>query len=217
MLLLSYCLLYPRGLRVTQNAYFSFLTHTKQQILVTFCDTSVKTGASFQTRRMSVTMTDGRTDWQTDLEVLDRSFVKATYLTMIFFCFFMFGWSTSSMHCAVSLKTFLWNGFIFIRKMVAIDMASKIISGYYKNCKQSAYTKSVIGEYFEPKTVIDSFSISFTDFVFDSSGSKYYIMHLSFFWPQVNSKWSSALLSWFYRWTPGKKKSFYNKSWTEIF
>ena len=26
------------GLRVTQNAYFSLLTHTKQLLLVTFCD-----------------------------------------------------------------------------------------------------------------------------------------------------------------------------------
>ena len=28
----------PEGLRVTQNAYFSLLTHTKQLLLVTFCD-----------------------------------------------------------------------------------------------------------------------------------------------------------------------------------
>ena len=27
----------PRGLKVTQNAYFSLLTHTKQLLLVTFC------------------------------------------------------------------------------------------------------------------------------------------------------------------------------------
>ena len=30
----------PRGLRLTQNAYSSFLTHTKQLLLVTFCDTT---------------------------------------------------------------------------------------------------------------------------------------------------------------------------------
>ena len=29
-----------RGLRVTQNVYFSPLTHTKQLLLVTFCDTT---------------------------------------------------------------------------------------------------------------------------------------------------------------------------------
>ena len=29
-----------RGLRVTQNAYFSLITHTKQLLLVTFCDTT---------------------------------------------------------------------------------------------------------------------------------------------------------------------------------
>ena len=28
----------PRVLRVTQNAYFSLLKHTKQLLLVTFCD-----------------------------------------------------------------------------------------------------------------------------------------------------------------------------------
>ncbi len=28
-----------RGLRVTQGAYFLLLTHTKQSLLVTFCDT----------------------------------------------------------------------------------------------------------------------------------------------------------------------------------
>ena len=28
----------PRDLRVTQNAYFSLFTHTKQLLLVTFCD-----------------------------------------------------------------------------------------------------------------------------------------------------------------------------------
>ena len=28
----------PKGLRVTQNAYFSLLTHTEQLLLVTYCD-----------------------------------------------------------------------------------------------------------------------------------------------------------------------------------
>ena len=35
------------GLRVTQNAYFSLMTHTKQLLLVTFCYTTAGIGASF--------------------------------------------------------------------------------------------------------------------------------------------------------------------------
>ena len=38
--LASSCLLDIRGLRVTQNAFFSILTHTKQLLLLTFCDTT---------------------------------------------------------------------------------------------------------------------------------------------------------------------------------
>ena len=30
------------GLRVTQDAYFSLMTHTKQLLLVTFCDTTAR-------------------------------------------------------------------------------------------------------------------------------------------------------------------------------
>ena len=33
------------GLRVTQNAYFSLMTHTRQLLLVTFCDTTAGIGA----------------------------------------------------------------------------------------------------------------------------------------------------------------------------
>ena len=43
-----------RGLRVTQDAYFSLLSHTKQLLLVTFSDTTAGIEASFRT--------DGRTD-----------------------------------------------------------------------------------------------------------------------------------------------------------
>ena len=42
------------GLRVTQDAYFSLLSHTKQLLLVTFSDTTAGIGASFRT--------DARTD-----------------------------------------------------------------------------------------------------------------------------------------------------------
>ena len=62
----SPCLMDPRGLRVTQNAYFSLLTHTKKLLSVTFCDPTTKTGVSVRTRG-----TDGRngTDGQTDVKV----------------------------------------------------------------------------------------------------------------------------------------------------
>ena len=55
----------PKGLRVTQNVYFSLLTLTKKLLLVTFCDQTAKTGVSFVTH----TNTDGRTDGQTDVMV----------------------------------------------------------------------------------------------------------------------------------------------------
>ena len=37
------------GLRVTQNAYFSLITHTKQLLSVIFCDTTAGIGATFRT------------------------------------------------------------------------------------------------------------------------------------------------------------------------
>ena len=52
------------GLRVTQDAYFSLLTHTKQLLLVTFCDTLAGIEVSFWadgTGRMNG-WTDGWTD-----------------------------------------------------------------------------------------------------------------------------------------------------------
>ena len=52
-------LMYPSGLRVTQNAYISLLTPTKQLLLVAFCDTPVRIEDSFRTDR------GGRKDRQT--------------------------------------------------------------------------------------------------------------------------------------------------------
>ena len=52
----------PRGLRVTQNAYFSLLTHTKKLLLVTFCDPTAETGVSFRTHERKQNGTDGETD-----------------------------------------------------------------------------------------------------------------------------------------------------------
>ena len=60
------------GLRVTQDEYFSFLSHTKQPLLVTFSDITAGIGASFRTD----TRTDGwrqkrpaAAEGQTDVEV----------------------------------------------------------------------------------------------------------------------------------------------------
>ena len=56
---------------VTQHAYFSILTHTKQLLLVTFCDTLAGIEVSFWADGTGRTngRTDGRTDGQTDVEV----------------------------------------------------------------------------------------------------------------------------------------------------
>ena len=49
------------GLRMTQNAYFLLVTHTKQLLLVTFCDLTAGTGVSFRTHARR-TDGGGRTD-----------------------------------------------------------------------------------------------------------------------------------------------------------
>ena len=55
------------GLRVTQNAYFTLITHTKQLLLVIFCYTTAGIGANFRTDAQ--TADGGRTEGQTDVEV----------------------------------------------------------------------------------------------------------------------------------------------------
>ena len=57
-----------RGLTVTQNAYFSHLTHSKKLSLVTFCDPTGEYEVSVWTHRKNVSM-DRQTDGQTDVEV----------------------------------------------------------------------------------------------------------------------------------------------------
>ena len=52
----------PRGLRVTQNAYFSLLTLTKKLLLVTFCDPTAETGVSFWTHEWNRNGTNGLAD-----------------------------------------------------------------------------------------------------------------------------------------------------------
>ena len=54
------------GLRVTQNAYFSLITHTKQLLLVTFSDTTAGIGASFRT---DVRTAEGKTDVEVEIVI----------------------------------------------------------------------------------------------------------------------------------------------------
>ena len=51
----------PRGLKVTQTTYFSFLTHAKHLSLVTFCETTVGIGKNGS-------VTDVRTYGQRDVK-----------------------------------------------------------------------------------------------------------------------------------------------------
>ena len=59
----------PRGLVVTPNAYFSPLTHTKQLLFVTYCDTNAETVVGFLTHAQTERKNQGTTDGQTDVEV----------------------------------------------------------------------------------------------------------------------------------------------------
>ena len=57
------------GLRLTQNAYFSLMSHTKQLLLVTFCYTTAGIEASFRTDARTHARTEEEEEGQTDLEV----------------------------------------------------------------------------------------------------------------------------------------------------
>ena len=56
------------GLRVTQNAYFSLITHTKQLLSVTFCDPMAGIGVSFQTDTQK-TAAGGQTDMEVEIVI----------------------------------------------------------------------------------------------------------------------------------------------------
>ena len=58
-----------KGLRVTKNAYFSLLTHSKKFLLSTFCDLTAETGVSFQIHRQKHKKMETCMDGQTDVEV----------------------------------------------------------------------------------------------------------------------------------------------------
>ena len=57
------------GLRVTQDAYFTLLTHTKQLLLLTFCDTDAETEVSIRTHERKRTETDGQTDVEVEIVI----------------------------------------------------------------------------------------------------------------------------------------------------
>ena len=57
------------GLSVTQNAYFSLVTNTKQLLLATFCYTTAGIEASFRTDARTHARTEEEEEGQTDVEV----------------------------------------------------------------------------------------------------------------------------------------------------
>ena len=57
------------GLRVTQNAYFSLITHTKQLLLVTFCDPTAGIAVSFWTHGRRTAAEAEAAEGQTDVKV----------------------------------------------------------------------------------------------------------------------------------------------------
>ena len=59
----------PRSQGVTQNAYFSFLIHTKQLLLETFCDETVLIGAQTH-KQTNQQLTDGKTDVEVEIVIL---------------------------------------------------------------------------------------------------------------------------------------------------
>ena len=62
-----------RGLRMTQNANFSLITHTKQLLLVTLCDTTVGIRVIFRTHERRTA----------DGERTDRRGSRNSYLDVI--------------------------------------------------------------------------------------------------------------------------------------
>ena len=58
------------GLRVTQDAYFSLLSHTKQLLLVTFSDTTAGIGVCFRTdARTEAAAVEGQTDVEVEIVI----------------------------------------------------------------------------------------------------------------------------------------------------
>ena len=74
------------GLRVTQNAYFSLITHTKQLLSVTFCDPTADTRVSFWTHKRKwngngwTDRHDSRNSYLDKLQIVCRVLITTVYL-----------------------------------------------------------------------------------------------------------------------------------------
>ena len=69
---------------MTQNAYFSFLTHTKKLLLVTFYDPTAETGVSFGTHGKETNTEmgmDGKTDVTIEIVIKIESQAHRSQLT----------------------------------------------------------------------------------------------------------------------------------------
>ena len=73
----------PRGLRVTQKAYFSLLSLTKTLLLMTFCDPTAETGVSFRTHEWKRNGNGTETDGQTDVIVEIVMHIDGQLLTFV--------------------------------------------------------------------------------------------------------------------------------------
>ena len=59
----------PSAISVTQNACFSLLTHNKQLLLATFCDTTAGIGVFGHTEWQTNKQTDGQTDVEIEIVI----------------------------------------------------------------------------------------------------------------------------------------------------
>ena len=78
------CLVDPKDLGVTRNEYFSLSKHTKQLLLVTYCDTPAGIEVSFEVSFRTHGRTDGgRTDGRTDRRGSRNSYLDIEYFTRL--------------------------------------------------------------------------------------------------------------------------------------
>ena len=95
-----------RGLRVTQHANFSIMTHTKQLLLLTFCQPTAGIGSSFVTDARRTADGGGRTDRHGSRNSYsDKKIVWSCLNICLLNCY---------VHCAVLsfglvAQTFLWH------------------------------------------------------------------------------------------------------------
>ena len=71
------------GLMMTQDAYFSFSTHAKQLLLVTFCETTAGNRKKWKCDVRTYVRTDGRTYGRTDRREVWNSYLDYSYLGFV--------------------------------------------------------------------------------------------------------------------------------------